>query len=105
MAQVSLPTRFFSGTFTDVESQVYTVQSGEIDVLTSATLCNLTDVAHSATIKLAGTEFIKDLDLAPRQVIVFDFKQVINAGESIAIQADEDATVSLFLSGVQITEI
>lgn len=105
MAQVSLPTRFFAGNVPDVESQVFTVQAGETDVITSATICNLTDVAHTATIKMAGVDFIKNIDLAPRQVMVFDFKQVLTAGEAIVVSADAADSVSLFLSGVQITDI
>lgn len=105
MAQVSLPTRFFAGNIADVESQIFTVQAGETDVVTSATLCNLTDVAHTASIKMAGVDLIKNIDLAPRQVVVFDFKQVITAGEAIVVSADEADAVSLFISGVQITDI
>lgn len=105
MAQVSLPTRFFAGNLTDTPSQIFTVQAGETDVVTSATLCNLTDVAQTATITMAGVDFIKNIDLAPRQVMVFDFKQVLTAGEAIVVSADETDSVSLFLSGVQITDI
>ena len=105
MAQVSLPTRFFAGNVNSVEERVYTVQAGETSVVTSAMLSNLTNVAHTVSVKFAGIDLIKNLDLAPRQVSVFDFKQVLNAGEAIRISADEADAVSLFLSGVQITEL
>lgn len=105
MAVVSLPNRLFAGVLGTVENQIYTVQAGEQDVITSLTLSNLTDAAQTASVKLAGVYFIKNIDLAPRQVIVFDFKQVLNAGEAIITAAGAAAAVSLFISGVKITTI
>jgi len=105
MAQVSLPTRYFAGNLSDTETQIFTVQAGETDVITSMTLCNLTDAAQTATVKMANVEFIKDIDLAPRQVMVFDFKQVLTAGEAIVVSSATNDAVSLFFSGVQITYI
>lgn len=105
MATVSLPNKIFAGVLTDVEEQIYTVLAGETDVITSATLCNLTDAAQTASVKFGGVYFFKDVDLAPRQVTVLDFKQVLSAGDAIVVGASNPDAVSLFLSSVKITVI
>lgn len=105
MATISLPNRLFAGTINTAETQIYTVQAGETDVVTSLTLTNLTDVAQTASIKFAGVFFIKNIDLAPRQITVFDFKQVLNAGDAIQVSASNANAVSLFISGVKVTTV
>jgi hypothetical protein len=105
MATISLPNRLFAGVLTTVEGQIFTVQAGETSVVTSLTLTNLTDVGQTASVKMAGVHFIKNIDLAPRQITVFDFKQVLNAGESIQASAAASDAVSMFASGVQITQV
>jgi hypothetical protein len=105
MATISLPAKIFAGTVPTTESQVYTVPAGQTDVVTSVTLCNITDVAQEASVKLAGVYFFKDIDLAPRQITVLDFKQVLDAGDSVLIQAGNPNAVNMFMSGVKITSI
>jgi hypothetical protein len=105
MATVSLPNKIYASVVNDVEEQIYTVLAGETDVITSATLSNLTDVAQTVSMKFAGVFFFKNIDLAPRQLTVIDFKQVLNAGDSITVQASAADAVSLFISSVKITAI
>lgn len=105
MATISLPAKIFAGKLVTTESQIYTVPAGETDVITSVTLCNLTNVAHTATVKFGGVEFFKNIDLAPRQITVLDFKQVLDAGDAIQASADSADAVSMFVSGVKVTAI
>lgn len=105
MATISLPARLYSGVVPNTSTQIWTCPAGETDVITSVTLANLTDVARTCTLSFAGTEFFKNLDLAPRQITVLDFKQVLNAGDSISVSASATAAVSLFISGVKVTSI
>ena len=105
MATISLPNRLFAGVLNTAETQIYTVQAGETNIVTSLTLTNLTDVAQQASLKFAGVHFIKNIDLAPRQITVFDFKQVLNAGDAIQVNASNANAVSLFISGVNIVTI
>lgn len=105
MATISLPNRLFAGVLNTAETQIYTVQAGETDVVTSLTLTNLTNAAQTASVKLAGVYFIKNIDLAPRQITVFDFKQVLNAGDAIQVSSTNADAVSLFISGVKITTV
>lgn len=105
MASISLPARLFSGNLTTTEQQVYTVPAGETDVVTSITLCNVTDAAQQASAKLGGVFFFKNIDLAPRQITVLDVKQVLNAGDSIVVSSANADSVTAFVSGVKITQI
>ena len=105
MASISLPARLFSGTITTTEQQVYTVPAGETDVVTSITLCNVTNAAQQASAKLGGVFFFKNIDLAPRQITVLDVKQVLNSGDAIIVQAGAADSVTAFISGVKITTI
>jgi hypothetical protein len=105
MATISLPARLFSGVISTTPTQIWTCPAGETDVITSVTVANLTDVAKQCTLTFAGTDFFKNLDLAPRQITVLDFKQVLNAGDSISVSATAAAAVSLFISGVKVTNI
>lgn len=105
MASISLPARLFSGSLTTTEQQVYTVPAGETDVVTSITLCNVTDAAQQASAKLGGIFFFKNIDLAPRQITVLDVKQVLNAGDSIVVSSSNADSVTAFVSGVKITQV
>lgn len=105
MASISLPARLFSGSLTTTEQQVYTVPAGETDVVTSITLCNVTNAAQQASAKLGGIFFFKNIDLAPRQITVLDVKQVLNAGDSIVVNSSNADSVTAFVSGVKITQV
>jgi|LauGreDrversion4_2_1035121.scaffolds.fasta_scaffold10349_8 hypothetical protein len=103
MAVVSLPNRYFAGELTTQEALVATVPSATTDVVTCITFDNLTDVAQKATVKLADVLFAKDLDIAPRSLVVLDFKQTLNAADTIKVQASANSAVTCFISGVRIT--
>lgn len=105
MATISLPARLYSGVVPTTSTQIWTCPAGETDVITSVTVANLTDAAKQCTLTFAGTDFFKNLDLAPRQITVLDFKQVLNAGDSINVSASAATSVSLFISGVKVTQI
>lgn len=105
MATISLPAKLFAGLVTTTESQIYTVPAGETDIVTSVTLCNITNTAQQASIKFGGVYFFKDIDLAPRQITVLDFKQVLDAGDSVQVQSGNNNAVTLFISGVKVTSI
>lgn len=105
MAVVSLPARFGAGTATTSEVTVLTVPGGETDIVTSVTFDNITDVANQVTLKMAGVNFAKNLDLPPRSLTVLDFKQVLNTAETITIQASVNNGVTFFISGVKITNV
>jgi hypothetical protein len=103
MATVSLPSRFYAGTPTGSLSAIYTCPAGETDVVTSVTISNNTDVAQQETMTIAGIAFYTNLDLAPRALVVLDFKQVMNAGDSIQLKTGNTGTCTVFISGVKIT--
>ena len=104
MAVVSLPARFGAGTATITEATVLTVPGGETDIVSSVTFNNITDVANQVTLKMAGVNFAKNLDLPPRSLTVLDFKQVLNTNEIIHLSASNVSAVSCFISGVKITQ-
>jgi copper(I)-binding protein len=103
MATTSLPARFYAGTLGTSAGTVYTVPAGETDVITSVTLDNSTNGAVQATMTMANVGFFQNLDLAPRQVMILDFKQVLNAGDSIQLSANTASAVTVFISGVKVT--
>lgn len=105
MATISLPAKLFAGSLTTTDSQIYTVPAGETDIVTSVTLCNITDAAQQASVKFGGVYFFKNIDLAPRQITVLDFKQVLDAGDSINVEAGNNSAVTAFISGVKVTSI
>lgn len=105
MATISLPAKFYRGVITTTPQQIWVTPAGELDVLTSVTLSNLTDVATTATVTFGTTDFFKNLDLAPRQIVVLDFKQVLESGDGITVSAAANSAVSLFISGVKVTSV
>lgn len=105
MATVSLPNRFYAGTLAASETAVYTTPAAQIDVITSLTFDNLTDSTKTVTMRMAGKFFVKSLDVPPRAVIVLDVKQVLNTAENIQISASAADSVSVFISGVKITQV
>jgi hypothetical protein len=102
MPTVSLPARFAAGTATTSEVTILTVPGGESDIITSVTFDNITDAANQVTLKMAGVNFAKNLDLAPRSLVVLDFKQVLNTAETITVQASVNNGVTYFVSGVKV---
>ena len=102
MATVTLPARFFAGELTDQEQIVHNVPSAETHIVTSVTVQNLTDVARKVSLKLADVLLTKDLDIAPRSLVILDFKQVLNAGENIKVQGSANSALTCFVSGVKV---
>lgn len=105
MATVSLPSRFYADTLPASETSVYTTPAAQIDVITSLTFDNLTDSTKTVTMRMAGKFFVKSLDIPPRAIIVLDVKQVLNTAENIQISASAADSVSVFISGVKITQV
>lgn len=100
---VSLPARFYAGVVPNVETGVWTVPAAETDVITSITVQNLTLVAQTFNVKMAGVFLAYQLSLPPQTFMTLDIKQVLNTAETIAVQASNAAAVSMFVSGVKIT--
>lgn len=100
---VSLPARFFAGVLNNTETGVWTVPAAETDVITSITVQNLTLVAQTFNVKVAGVFLAYNLSLPPQTFMTLDIKQVINTAETIAVTASNAAAVSMFISGVKIT--
>lgn len=105
MATISLPAKFYRGVIGTTPDQIWVTPAGEQDVITSVTLANLTDVANQATLSFGGTNFFKNLDLAPRQIVVLDFKQVLESGDGITVSGSAANAISLFISGVKVTSV
>ena len=63
---VSLPARFYAGTLTNAEVGVWTVPAAETDVITSITVQNITLVAQTFDVKMAGTFLAYQLSLPPQ---------------------------------------
>jgi len=103
MATVSLPSRFYAGAPTGSLTAIYTCPAGESDVVTSVTVSNNTDVAQQVSMSIANVVFYNNLDLAPRALTVLDFKQVMNAGDTIQLKTGNAGTCTVFISGVKIT--
>ena len=105
----SLPVRFFpavggSALAAGSETNIYSTPASQVDVVTSVTFNNLTDIAQTVTLKIASNFFAKSLDLPPRSLTVLDFKQVLNTNEIIHLSASNVSAVSCFISGVKITQ-
>ena len=102
---VSLPARFYAGTLTNAEVGVWTVPAAETDVITSITAMNITQVAQTFDVKMAGTFLAYQLSLPPQTFMTLDIKQVLNTAENIQISASAADSVSVFISGVKITQV
>jgi hypothetical protein len=100
---VSLPARFFAGVLNNSETGVWTVPAAETDVVTSITAQNLTQVAQTFSVRMAGVFLAQNLSLPPATFMTLDIKQVLNTAETIAVTAGNGAAVSMFISGVKIT--
>jgi hypothetical protein len=100
---VSLPARFYAGTLTNAEVGVWTVPAAETDVITSITAMNITQVAQTFDVKMAGTFLAYQLSLPPQTFMTLDIKQVLNTAESILVKASNGSAVTMFISGVKIT--
>ena len=100
---VSLPARFYAGTLTNAEVGVWTVPAAETDVITSITAMNITQVAQTFDVKMAGTFLAYQLSLPPQTFMTLDIKQVLNTAESILVKASNNSSVTMFISGVKIT--
>ena len=100
---VSLPARFYAGTLTNAEVGVWTVPAAETDVVTSITAMNITQVAQTFDVKMAGTFLAYLLSLPPQTFMTLDIKQVLNTAESILVKASNGSAVTMFISGVKIT--
>jgi uncharacterized membrane protein len=100
---VSLPARFYAGILNNTETGVWTVPAAETDVVTSITAQNLTLVAQTFNVKMAGVFLAYQISLPPQTFMTLDIKQVLNTAESIQVTASNNAAVSMFISGVKIT--
>lgn len=100
---ISLPARFYAGTLPTIETGVWTVPAAETDVITSITVQNITLVAQTFNVKMAGVFLAFQLSLPPQTFLTLDIKQVLNTAETIAVTASNAAAVTMFISGVKIT--
>jgi len=103
MTVTSTPSRFYAGTLSASATSVYTTPSAETDVLTSITAMNITLIAQTFTVQIAGTYLAYQLSIPPQTFMTLDIKQVMNTGESISLSASNASAVTMFISGVKVT--
>jgi hypothetical protein len=99
----STPARFYAGTLPAVATSYWTTPSAETDVLTSINAMNLTTIAQTFTVQVAGTYLAYQLSIPPQSITVLDVKVVMNTGESISLAASNASAVTMFISGVKVT--
>lgn len=78
--------------------------------LAQAVLCNVTASPLSVTLKLVpvgatpgGQHALLDTTVAPKATVVFDFAQVLRAGDFLSASAGAASSVTFTVSGVVMT--
>lgn len=96
--------RLYKGTLTSSNATLYTVPSNTTAIVKAITLCNITAVAKTVTIKLAGTEIINAYTIGAYDTIVIPFiDQVVLTTELIEGSASANSAVNVYISGKLIT--
>ncbi len=95
-------TVLFRGAASTDSTTLYTVPADTTTLVTSVTVAN-TDIADATfTFELDGTLIAKDARIAANDSITWEFKQVLNASNTIAGLASA-STVTFHISGLEIT--
>lgn len=83
-------------------STIYTVPVGKSAIVKQFTVCNDTAAAATINVKLAGVPLVSLRTLTARETIIIDLSQVLNAGESIEVQAGTANSIYVMASGIEV---
>lgn len=86
---------------TNVATVLYTVPSATTTVVTNLIVANTAATSGTFDISLAGVKIADDVSVAANTIAVFDFKQVLDATETITGGASA-TTINFHISGVEI---
>lgn len=97
------PKAFHRGVAPTSLTTVYTVPDAGQGIVTNIVASNSSDTsAAGITVKLDGVALVTNVGIAPHGLVQLDITQVIEAGDTIQIQAST-ANVSVHISGVEVT--
>ncbi|RDE19258.1 hypothetical protein [Parageobacillus thermoglucosidasius] len=100
---VATPKRLYKGTAGTTSSTAYTVPSGITTIVKNIVITNKTSNAATATITIAGTEIVYQNPIAANDTVILDLSLVMNATETITVQAGTANAINIYISGVEVS--
>ena len=100
---MAYPSKLCSGTFSDSNSTLYTVDSTNGVVVQSIVICNTTASAVTVTLKLDGVEIVGGKSLAANDsLIIPTFHAILADTKLIEGSASVAAGVKYYISGIAV---
>lgn len=96
------PKRLYKGTVGTTASTAYTVPANTTTIVKNIVLTNKTGSAVTATVVIAGIEVINNYSVSANDTVVIDLSLVMNATETIAVQAGTANAINVYISGVEV---
>lgn len=90
-------------TLTDSSATLYTVPSATTTIVTNIALANITSSDATVDLLLDGVELLKEVTVAANSTSIIDLKQVLVATDTIAGLASATSTITVHVSGVEVT--
>ena len=90
-------------TLTDSSATLYTVPSATTTIVTNIALANITSSDATVDLLLDGVELLKEVTVAANSTSIIDLKQVLVATDTIAGLATATPTITVHVSGVEVT--
>ena len=90
-------------TLTDSSATLYTVPSATTTIVTNIALANITGSDATVDLLLDGVELLKEVTVAANSTSIIDLKQVLVATDTIAGLASATSTITVHVSGVEVT--
>jgi hypothetical protein len=95
-------TVLFRGAASTESTTLYTTPAGTKSLVTSFIVANTSATDVKYTITMNGVDVAKDTIVAGPDTIIIEFKQLLDAGQSLAAYAESTA-VNFSVTGLEIT--
>jgi hypothetical protein len=94
--------RLYKGTAGTSATTTYTVPASTTTIVKNIVLTNKTGSAATVTVTVAGIEIIYNYSVAPNDAVTIDLSLVMNATETIEVQANAAGAINVYISGVEV---
>ncbi|KFZ41893.1 hypothetical protein CS060_04185 [Anoxybacillus flavithermus] len=94
--------RLYKGTAGTTATTAYTVPASTTTIVKNIVLTNKTASAATATITIVGIEIVNNYSVNANDTVVIDLSLVMQAAETITVQAGTANAINVYISGVEV---
>lgn len=96
------PKSLYKGTAGTSASTAYTVPASTVTIVKNIVITNKTNSAATVNITVAGLEIVYRYSVEANSTVTLDVSIVMNANETITVQAGTASAINIYISGVEV---